>query len=289
MGIPNEYVLDAPRPQNILDLFEGMWLCEIPPVGGQKLESGYVIAFDDPRIKWTARALGGFGGLRVLELGPCEGAHTYMLERLGARSVVSIEANTYSYLKCLAVKEVLGLKRSRFLLGDFVEYLRGEHPSFDVTLASGVLYHMQDPVELLHLISQTCDVAAIWTHYFDESLVAGNPKLIHRFEEGIETSSHGFSHKLYKYDYAEERELEYFNGGNAPHSCWMSRDAILACLETFGFSSIQIGVDEPDHPNGPAFCVLAANDRWRMPRSSRLWALAAAARFRGGASGGGSR
>lgn len=87
--------------------------------------------------------------LTVLELGPLEAGHTYMLEKMGARSIVAVEANSRAYLKCLIVKELFELKRAKFLLGDFVAYLKNNTRHFDLCLASGVLYHMQNPAELL--------------------------------------------------------------------------------------------------------------------------------------------
>lgn len=257
MGIPNKYVLEAPDPQDALDLFKGQWMCDIPSEEGvQKLESGLINAFDDFRINWGEEQLGSFAGHRVLELGPMEAGHTYMLEKRGAVSVLAIEASTYSYLKCLTVKEVTGLTRSRFLLGDFVEYLRNNSQRFDLCLASGVLYHMRNPAELLYLIAQATDNVLIWTHYYERNIIESNPDLAHRFESGTEEEFRGFKHKLYRYQYTEERQLENFAGGNAPYSCWMSRDGILDCLRAFGFTDLRTGVEQPDHPNGPAFGVV---------------------------------
>jgi SAM-dependent methyltransferase len=80
----------------------------------------------------------------VLELGPLEGGHSFMFERLGAREVIAIEANPRAYLKCLIIKELLDLRRVRFLCGDFLEYLRADGTDFDLVFASGVLYHMRN-------------------------------------------------------------------------------------------------------------------------------------------------
>ena len=79
------------------------------------------------------------GGRTVLELGPLEAGHSYLLERLGAAEIVGIEANTRAYLRCLVVKEILGLGRARFLCGEFVSYLRTSDRRFDLAVASGVL------------------------------------------------------------------------------------------------------------------------------------------------------
>ena len=65
--------------------------------------------------------------------------------------MTAIEANTRAYLKCLIAKELLDMSRLGFLLGDFMEYLRGDPDHVDVCFASGVLYHVPNPVETLAL------------------------------------------------------------------------------------------------------------------------------------------
>ena len=80
--------------------------------------------FDDGRIQFAVGRFGGVQGLSILELGPLESGHPYMLQKAGAREIVAVEANTRAYLKCLIAKEVLGLEAAHFTLGDFEEYLR---------------------------------------------------------------------------------------------------------------------------------------------------------------------
>jgi Protein of unknown function (DUF1698) len=84
--------------------------------------------------------------MTVLELGPLEGAHTYRLQQLGAGRILAIESNVEAYLKCLIVKEALGMKRAEFMLGDFTLYLQECTERFDLVFCCGVLYHMQDPL-----------------------------------------------------------------------------------------------------------------------------------------------
>ncbi|HET8630288.1 MAG TPA: hypothetical protein VFL91_22955, partial [Thermomicrobiales bacterium] len=55
------------------------------------LRAGTVPLFEDARITWAAEQFGGFAEKTVRELGPLEGAHTTMLERLGATSITAIE------------------------------------------------------------------------------------------------------------------------------------------------------------------------------------------------------
>ncbi|HEY9709972.1 MAG TPA: hypothetical protein V6D48_17330, partial [Oculatellaceae cyanobacterium] len=123
LNILDKYVTSVPSPQNAFDIFKGEWSSKLPEPFAA-LQAGSAPLFEDPRIDWCNAQFGGFEGKTVLELGPLEAGHTYMIERLGAGEIVSIEANTRAYLKCLIVKELLELKHTRFLCGDFVEYLR---------------------------------------------------------------------------------------------------------------------------------------------------------------------
>ena len=90
--------------------------------------------------------------------------------------------NPRAYLKCLIVKEILGLQRSRFLLGDFVSYLKESKESFDI---SGVLYHTRNPAELIHLCSKKTDKVIIWTHYYDKEVIENNPILSKKFSKPV--------------------------------------------------------------------------------------------------------
>ncbi len=215
--------------------------------------------FQDGRITWLISEVGDLHGCRILELGPLEGAHSYMLERAGAGSIIAVEANTHAYLRCLVVKELLGMQRVKFLCGDCVEYLKSpDCPQFDIGLASGVLYHMVNPVELIALLAQHCQMHLfLWTHYYDEAWAKAND-FQKRFPGAERSTYAGFSHTLVRQYYDNDIHLPSFCGGSRPFSNWMYREEILACLKHFGFGKLKINFDHYDHPNGPAFAVLAS-------------------------------
>lgn len=255
-NILDEYVRTPPCPGNAVEIFKGEWLSRLPG-DLSELTGGGARLFEDPRIAWFSEQIGGFEDRSVLELGPLEGGHAYMAEKGGAASVFSIESNTRAYLKCLIVKEMLGLDRVTFACGDFIPYLEGNHPRFDVCLASGVLYHMDEPLKVLHRLSQTSDRLFIWTHYYDAERVHAIDRERHRFSDAGELRHEGFSCRGYRREY---RELLYdlkFCGGTRGHSIWLPRDAIIDSLKHFGFEEVRIGCEEPDHSNGPAFAVAA--------------------------------
>jgi hypothetical protein len=251
--ILDDYVKTAPSAQNAVDIFKGEWSCLLPP----PLVGGTVPVFDDVRIEWAAQQFAGFVGKRVLELGPLEAGHTYMIEQRGAAEIVAIEANTRAFLKCLIVKEILGLQRARFLCGDFVEYLRPKQEKFDICIASGVLYHQQNPVELLELLSQTTDRLFLWTHYYDRIIISSNPHLHAKFPGATETSVAGYRHQLYRQEYQTALNWQGYCGGAAEHSHWLEKEAIIGALRHFGFTDIRLALDHQNHPHGPSFALAA--------------------------------
>jgi hypothetical protein len=258
-NVLDEYVHGPPSDQNALNIFKGQWSSQLPGAW-KELNAGTVPLFEDGRILWAAEQLGGFRGQRVVELGPLEAGHTYMLESLGAESVLAIEANKRAYLKCLIVKEILGLSRSRFLLGDFVSFLRENEAPFDVCIASGVLYHMQNPCELIHLISKASKKVVLWTHFYDKALIQTKDIVRGKFSGSIRKTYNGFDHVLYKYTYGDALDWTGFCGGSSSYSYWMSREDILACLHFFGFQNLRIGFEDPEHVNGPCFALVACRD-----------------------------
>ena len=153
----------------------------LPAEAEARAKPGHANLFEDHRITWGLEVLGGVQDQSVLELGPLEGGHTFMLQKAGARDIVAVEGNGRAYLKCLCSKEMLGIDRASFLLGDFEKYLEGCDRRFDMVVASGVLYHMRHPLKLLELISGVTDRVMIWTHFFDAELIAGNERLADKF------------------------------------------------------------------------------------------------------------
>jgi hypothetical protein len=246
----------APNPQTALDLFKGEWASSLP-APYEQLQAGTAPLFTDPRVRVVIERLGGIEGKRVIELGPLEGGHSYMLDRAGAREVVAIEANSRAFLKCLVTKELLGMPSVRFQHGDFIAYLRTLPERADLVLASGVLYHTVNPVELIARIAATSDTAFFWTHYYDERLFSGNYATADRVVRGTTAEYDGYVHHLYRYDYRAALAWKGFCGGSRPYANWLSREDILGALRLFGLTELEIRDEQLDHPHGPALSVLA--------------------------------
>lgn len=257
-NILDTYELRQPGAQNILDIFEGEWSSKLPEELLLHTRPGTAPLFEDARIEWLDQISGGLKGLSVLELGPLEAGHSYLLQKMGAASILSIEANTRAFLKCLCIKEIFKLDRVNFLLGDFVKYLEQDHRTFDLVMASGVLYHMEDPAYLLKLISNVTQRIFIWTHYYDADIIMGNWNLAGKFEKiktaQIDDLTYSYSVQSYK----KALKWNGFCGGPLPFSRWLTRESILNILNKLGFKNIEIRFEQTNHPNGPAFGLYAS-------------------------------
>jgi SAM-dependent methyltransferase len=255
-SILNQYVRGVPSAQAAIDLFEGEWSSQFPARMG--LHAGHAPLFEDPRIAWVIDQAGGVEGKRVLELGPLEAGHTSMLHAAGA-DVVAIESNSRAFLKCLIVKEIMGLARASFLLGDFVSYLETNREKFDLVVCSGVLYHSTDPIALLESIARIGCPIAIWTHYFDPTVVAVDPTKARMFvatPESVSWRSHTLS--MHRRNYLESLEWAGFCGGPESSAVWMQRDDLFTVLRELGYSNISVMSDDPGHQNGACIMLFAS-------------------------------
>jgi hypothetical protein len=244
-------VLEAPTPQTIVNVARD-WMTTFPAQTGIKT-TGHCSLFEDPCVQWALECLGGVSGKDVLELGPLEGAHTYLLDSGGARSVTAIEANKRSYLKCLLTKEVMNIKNSKFLLGDFVSWLEREQREFDCIWASGVLYHMREPLHLLELISSHTDNVYIWTHYFQDD---GRPyHLPFLGKRSVRFTGRDIVHFDRLYFRPRWRALAC--GGLHAGSSWLKRDDILFALRALGYTRIETAFDDRSTPYRHSFALVA--------------------------------
>jgi hypothetical protein len=251
-----EYVQQEPTEENALSLFDSEWTSVLPGLSGP----GTAGLFNDDRIHWLIERLGNVENWDVLELGPLEGGHTYMLEKAGAE-VLAIESNTHAFLRCLIVKNLLNL-RAKFLLGDFMVSL-GSEKRWDLVMASGVLYHTLSPVDLLTRLAGSTDRLFLWTHYWEPDITLWHPSVQPLVgekwlpQEMEVVRSAGFPVRLIPQEYGEALAWSGFCGGPESASRWIHKEDLLGVLGHLGFGDIQVAFDAPDHPNGPSSCFLA--------------------------------
>jgi hypothetical protein len=255
------YCSDEPSAQAAVDIFVGEWASAFP-APFESLRAGTAPLFEIEHVPWGVKALGGVEGERVVELGPLEGGHTYLLDRLGAAEIVAIEANTRAYLKCLIAKELLGIPNGHFLCGDAIAYLEqhveSNAPKFDLCLASGILYHLVNPIRGLELMTRSSDRLLLWTMYYDGEYINSREDLRVKFPVAKPENYQGFEHTLHRQEYQQSLNDKGFCGGSAADSAWLSRADIFRAIEHFGFEVVDVGFEEQNHKgNGPCICVAA--------------------------------
>jgi len=257
MNILDAYITKEPSSQNILDIFSGEWSSRLPAGNNLVTAPGQAALFEDARIDWTAEMLGDFTGKTCLELGPLEGGHSYMMQKKGAKKIIAIEANSRAFLKCLCIKEIFELDKVEFKLGDFMPFLANDKSKYDLVFASGVLYHMEKPIELLRLISMVSDKVFLWTHYYDKNIISRRNDLAHKFSRVSLFEYGGITYEYSTQSYKNALSWAGFCGGPSKVSKWLTRESIIKALEQFGFTDIKIGFEHLDHPNGPSFAICA--------------------------------
>ena len=256
-----KYDSNEPQDINAFNLFYDEWSTYFEDENGNKLTKGNFGGVNDERLKWLFSQI-NVNNKKILELGPLEAAHSLLLEKQGAE-VLSIEANHGAFLRCLIAKNQYSLK-TKFLLGDFNKLNLAEQ-QFDLVLASGVLYHMSDPVSFLEKFSQYSNNLFLWTHYFESDLSLWNPALKEQLENGKWNYKDpeivrydDIDVKIIKQKYGESLGWTGFCGGPENYSYWIDKDDLVNLLRKLGYAKLELAFDNPSHQNGPSFCVLAS-------------------------------
>lgn len=253
-GVFAQFEMRPPHHQNAIDALPG-WSSSFPVPG---LQAGSIPLFQDGRILSALKAYGSIEGAEVLEVGPLEAMHTFILNDRRPANIDAIEANHSCFLRCLVTKEILKLDRASFYLGDIQKWLEKTDKTYDFALASGVLYHMPDPGEFLHLLSKRARAVFIWTHFFDDDAMPSSDVRRRPFSGRVELRSvAGIDLHYHERRYQNADQNASFCGGMKDRHFWLEKNEILALLERLGYSTIEIQAIDNEHTGGPCFSVLA--------------------------------
>ncbi|HJQ57145.1 MAG TPA: class I SAM-dependent methyltransferase [Vineibacter sp.] len=254
-AVLSQYVDTVPSARNAIDAVSG-WHQTL--AASADVVAGTGIGYADIRMSWCLEQFGPITGLKVLELGPLEGMQTYLLDQANPELIHAVEANRLSFLRCLVTKELLGIKRARFLHGNFVPWLEQVDVTYDLIIASGVLYHMRDPVRLLELIAQRSNAIYIWTHYFSDAAMPQSDPRRSVFRGDAElVDFRGVRVALHRRSYHGAWRSTAYCGGIVDQHYWMEREGIEAVLRQLGFADIRTAHDQHDQANGPCISIFA--------------------------------
>jgi SAM-dependent methyltransferase len=225
---------------------------------------------------------GRLDGVRVADLGCLEGGFSLALAQLGAE-VTGVEARAQNFAKCRLLQDHFGLPKLRYVQADVKDFQAWRSDEYDVVLALGILYHLEDPVGWLReLAASTRAVLYVDTHFApndDGALARLEPGL--RFLGPLETRRDGGweyqGRSFHEYDTPEQRDGMLWASYSNADSFWLTKKSLMLLLLRCGFDSVL------EHHDASAFWM----DRFMtsFPRCLTLGlktrALAPAATVRG--------
>src|SRR5688500_10902724 len=196
--------------------------------------------------------------LRVVDLGCLEGGYTVQFARMGF-DTLGIEAREENIQKCNYVKSNLSYSNLNFVHDD-VRNL-SKYGKFDITFCSGVLYHLNDPIQFLRTVSTcTSKLLLLNTHFTREKDLrydfgALNSYLIDRILKRIKklkyrknyrlsiiSQSEGYRGRWYKEWKETEKkdkiEKMVWASYNNNKSFWLCKKDLTKALHDVGFDSV---------------------------------------------------
>lgn len=107
--------------------------------------------------------------LRALDVGCHEGWFALALAELGVQEVLGIDVREESLEKARFVAEARGLEGLRFRTGDCEELGECVEGTYELTLAVGLLYHLENPMRCLRQLARhTSELMVLETQVIDE-------------------------------------------------------------------------------------------------------------------------
>lgn len=188
---------------------------------------------------------GGYEAKRVLDLGCLEGYFSLECAMHGAE-VVGVDAKEINVQKCRFVQSVLDVPNVRFVLDDVLNVNQERYGSFDVVLALGLLYHLNDPFTFLAQIAELCAGFLVL-----DTLVAleDAPQTIEDWAPELSDlrefpfGGAVYRGRLYR-EYQEgvtpeERELSTTASHTNDFATWLTEDALITALSDAGLGQLE--------------------------------------------------
>lgn len=181
----------------------------------------------------------GLRGLRVADLGSLEGGFALAFALRGA-DVVGFEVRPENIEKCELVKQQHALPNLEFIRADVKGFHVATYGAFDIVLAMGILYHLDEPALWLDQIAQaTKAVLVVDTHFApadDHALAAVEQRL--QTLGPIEKHMHGSwpyeGRWFHEYQTEDERNSMPWASYSNPSSFWLTKASLFASLATLG-------------------------------------------------------
>jgi 2-polyprenyl-3-methyl-5-hydroxy-6-metoxy-1,4-benzoquinol methylase len=195
-------------------------------------------------MRVVAEGLGGeWSGRRILDIGCLEGYFSVECALQGAE-VLGIDGKLLNVRKCEFVQSVLGIERAKFVLGDALKVNHESHGRFDVILALGLLYHLDDPYTFLANVAGLCDgFVVIDTHIALENqpeMIKGEWRPDLSEMRTLTFAGKSYEGRLFReFPTGTERNVKDLSPTASlenESSVWLTENSLLSMLDDVGFS-----------------------------------------------------
>ena len=186
----------------------------------------------EPLMGLIADVLGPVAGIRALDLGCMEGLFALELALQGAETV-GIEGREGHVARAEFAREALGLDSASFHLDDVRNLSVENYGEFDLTLALGILYHLDAPeaFEFVHDVAAVTKRVAIFdTHY--------SLRPVTSWEHGGEAYSGIVVREHDPADTEADRDRSYGSSIENLDSIWLTKESLFNLLADAGFTSV---------------------------------------------------
>jgi len=202
----------------------------------------------DLRLRAILRALSliyrdRLARLRVADLGSLEGGFALAMAQQGME-VTAIEARRKNLDKCQLLKEQFSLANLTFVHDDVKNFTRQKFGSFDVVLALGIFYHLDDPLSWLRQVAEaTRAVLVIESHYApaDEAALALlDPRLKHLGPlKKVEANGDTYEGRWFsEYAPGTDPEEQLWASYSNHSSFWLTKESLLRAALRSGFGLV---------------------------------------------------
>ncbi|HLL77565.1 MAG TPA: methyltransferase domain-containing protein [Pyrinomonadaceae bacterium] len=202
----------------------------------------------DLRLRAILRALsfvyrGRLAGLRAADLGCLEGGYALALAQRGV-DVVGVEAREKNFEKLRLVKEHFALPNLAFRRDDVKNFTGENYGTFNVVLALGILYHLDNPVAWLRQLAEaTEEVLVVESHFAppDESSLARldpSLKYLGPIEQIADKGTVYTGRWFFEYGPEADRESQLWASYSNRSSFWLTKESLLKAVVRAGFDLV---------------------------------------------------
>jgi len=180
-----------------------------------------------------------FEGMRCLDLGSAEGAHSIMIAENGAQEVVGLDGRQLYVDRAAFIAKAKGLANVQFRIADVRTLNSTELGQYDFVLCSGLLHHLNKEAFLdftQSLFDLTGDTLMLYTHVSSEWVVE---RFKLKATEQIDGKYSGSLFQEHKEDSTPEQRVAQVRASlDNLYSFWATEDSLIRRFVDLGFKSI---------------------------------------------------